>query len=119
MVTRAIHLSPPAAVLPLHYIFYWSPCSVWILSSVLPRSLSNMSDADQIDECLPLDDVALIRPLLAEFKSAKRGDRKHVVRKGLTAVMATRDTTHLRPLAQAKIIAQVKEVRVNFSWLNH
>jgi hypothetical protein len=78
-----------------------------------------MSDTDETNECLPPDDVAIIRPLLDEFKSAKRGDRKHVVKKGLTAVMAARDITHLRPLAQAKIIAQVKEVRVNFSWLNH
>lgn len=81
--------------------------------------MSSMSDADETDGCLPSDDVALIRPLLDEFKSAKRGDRKHIVREGLTAVMAARDITHLRPLAQAKIIAQVKEVRVNFSRLNH
>jgi hypothetical protein len=69
-----------------------------------------MSDSDETNKCLPSDEIALIRPLLDEFKSAKRGERKNVIRKGLTAVMAARDTSHLRPLAQAKIIAQVKEV---------
>jgi hypothetical protein len=72
-----------------------------------------MSDVEE-EEGLPLDDVALIRPLLDEFKLAKRGEQKHVIRKGLTAVMAARDISQLRPLAQGKIIAQVKEVRVNF-----
>jgi hypothetical protein len=70
-----------------------------------------MSDAEETNECLAPDDVALVRPLLDEFKSSKRGERKSVVRKGLTAVMAARDISHLRPLAQGKIIAQVKEVR--------
>jgi hypothetical protein len=70
-----------------------------------------MSDDQETNECLPLDDVALIRPLLDEFKSSKRGERKHVVRKGLTAVVAAREISHLRPLAQGKIIAQIKEVR--------
>ena len=72
-----------------------------------------MSDVGE-EEGLPLDDVALIRPLLDEFKLAKRGERKHVIRKGLTAVMAARDISQLRPLAQGKIIARVKEVCVNF-----
>jgi hypothetical protein len=76
-----------------------------------------MSDAEEPAECLPLDDVALVRPLLDEFKSAKRGERKNVVRKAVTAVMAARDTSHLRPLAHGKVIAQVKEVRVSFFWL--
>lgn len=69
-----------------------------------------MSDADETNESLPSDEITLIRPLLDEFKTAKRGERKHVVRKGLTAVMAARDISHLQPLAQAKIIARVKEV---------
>ena len=73
-----------------------------------------MSDAEEPEECLCLADVALIRPLLDEFKSAKRGERKQVVRKGLTAIMAARDISHRRPLTQGKIIAQVKEVNVNF-----
>jgi hypothetical protein len=68
-----------------------------------------MSDVDE-EECLPLDDVALIRPLLDEFKSAKKGERKNVIRKALTAVMAARDVGHLRPLSQGKMIARVKEV---------
>jgi hypothetical protein len=75
-----------------------------------------MSDAEEASECLPLDDVALIRPLLDEFKSAKRGERKNVVRKAVTAVMAARDTSHLQPLAHGKAIARVKEVHVSFFW---
>jgi hypothetical protein len=75
-----------------------------------------MSDVDE-EERLPLDDVALIRPLLDEFKSAKRGERKHVIRKGLTAVMAARDVSQLRPLEQGKMIARVKEVCANFCGL--
>jgi hypothetical protein len=77
-----------------------------------------MSDAEEPNEHLALDDVALVRPLLDEFKSAKRGERKHVVRKGLTAVMAARDIGHLRPLAQGKIIAQIKEARFSFLRFN-
>jgi hypothetical protein len=71
-----------------------------------------MSAAEESDACLPPDDVELIRPLLDDFKSAKWGDRKHVVRRGITAVMAARDINDLRPLAQGRMIAQVKEVCV-------
>jgi hypothetical protein len=77
-----------------------------------------MSDAAETNGCLDLDDVALVQPLLDEFKSAKRGQRKHVVRKGLTAVMAARNISHLQPLAQGKIIAQVKEASFSFSQFN-
>ena len=73
-----------------------------------------MSDADEPDKCLPLDDVDIIRPLLDEFKAAKRRERKHVIRKALTAVMAAKDISHLRPLTQGKLIVQVKEVHRNF-----
>ena len=73
-----------------------------------------MSDAVEPAECLPSDDVALIRPLLDEFKSAKRRERKNVVRKALTAVMAVRDTSQLQPLVHGRMIARVKEVRYRF-----
>jgi hypothetical protein len=85
--------------------------TVFATLSILPSPTTSMSDAEETNECLAPDDVALVRPLLDEFKSSKRGERKSVVRKGLTAVMAARDISHLRPLAQGKIIAQVKEVR--------
>jgi hypothetical protein len=77
-----------------------------------------MSDTEGPNEPLPLDDVALVRPLLDEFKSAKKGERKHVVRKALTAVMAARDTSHLPPLVQGKTIARVKEACADFSQFN-
>ena len=93
-----------------YFIFDLSHCSAWIVLSALPLSTTSMSDADETSQCLPSDEITLIRPLLDEFKSAKRGERKNVVRKGLTAVMAARDISHLQPLAQAKIIARVKEV---------
>jgi hypothetical protein len=97
------------SLLPAGILFHLRPESLLVLSA-LPLSATSMSDADETNECLASDEITLIRPLLDEFKSAKRGERKHVVRKGLTAVMAARDISHLRPLAQAKIIARVKEV---------
>jgi hypothetical protein len=75
-----------------------------------------MSDAEDPTQ-LPSDDVDLIRPLLDEFKSAKRSARKNVVRKAVTTIMAAKDVTHLRPLAQGKLIAKVKEVFME--WLAH
>jgi hypothetical protein len=79
-----------------------------------------MSDAEEEEreEYLPLADVDRIRPLLNEFKSATRGARKNVIRKALTAVMAARDISHLRPLAQGKTIARVKEVRAKCSLID-
>jgi hypothetical protein len=71
-----------------------------------------MSDAEEPSECLPPDDVDLIQPFLDDFKSAKKAERKRVIRKGVTAVMAAKDIGHLRPLEQGRIIARVKEVRV-------
>jgi hypothetical protein len=88
------------------------------LHHISPSSATSMSDVAETNGCLDLDDVALVRPLLDEFKSAKRGERKHVVRKGLTAVMAARNISHLQPLAQGKIIAQVKEASFSFSQFN-
>ena len=84
---------------------------IWFL---VPTSYAGMSDAGEPTQCLPPDDVDLIRPLLDEFKSAKRGARKSVVRKAVTLIMAARDVTHLRPLAQGKLIAEVKEVLVQW-----
>jgi hypothetical protein len=72
--------------------------------------MSNVEEEER-EECLSPADVDIVRPLLNEFKSAKRSARKHVVRKCLTAVMAARDIDHLRPLDQGKMIARVKEVR--------
>ena len=71
-----------------------------------------MSDTNKPRASLPSDGVALLRPLLEEFRSAKRGDWKHIIRQGATAVMASRDVSHLPPLIQGKIIVQVKEVRI-------
>jgi hypothetical protein len=71
-----------------------------------------MSDAEEASSSLPPDDVDLIRPLLDGFRSAKKGERKSIVRKGVTLIMASKDVGHLQPLAQAKIIAQVKEVHL-------
>jgi len=71
-----------------------------------------MSDTEEPSECLPPDDVDLIQPLLNDFKSAKKAERKRVIRKGVTAIMAGRDIGHLRPLEQSGIIARVKEVCV-------
>jgi hypothetical protein len=74
-----------------------------------------MSDAEEPAECLPLDDVDLIRPLLDDFRSAKRGARKDIVRKAVTMIMAAKDISHLRPLAQGKLIAKVKEVLIQIT----
>ena len=72
-----------------------------------------MSDAEE--PTLSPDDADLIRPLLDEFKSAKKGARKGVVRKAVTVIMAAKDIAHLRPLEQGILIAKVKEVLVK--WL--
>ena len=77
--------------------------------------MSDTGDLEGPDTCLPLADVELIRPLLDEFRSAKRGERKHTVRRGITTIMASRDISQLRPLAQGKMIAQVKEVGVKMT----
>jgi hypothetical protein len=71
-----------------------------------------MSDTEKPSKCLPLHDVNLIQPLLDDFKSAKKAEWKHVIRKGVTAIMAAKDIGHLRPLEQSRIITQVKEVCV-------
>ena len=74
--------------------------------------MSDTEDLDGPNPGLPLAEIELIQPFLNEFKSAKRGQRKHMVRKGVTAIMASRDISQLRPLAQGKMIAQVREVGV-------
>jgi hypothetical protein len=82
----------------------------------LPQS--DMSDADESGSPMLSTDVDLIRPLLDDFKSAKKGERRHVVRRGVTTIMASKDISHLRPLAQAKIIARVKEVCLEISYIS-
>jgi len=77
-----------------------------------------MSDAEESGSPMLPTDVDLIRPLLDDFKSAKKGERRHVVRRGVTTVMASKDISHLRPLAQAKIIAQVKEVCLEMGYIS-
>jgi hypothetical protein len=74
-----------------------------------------MSDTNEPDSCLPPSDVELIRPLLEEFRSAKRSKWKHTIRKAVTTVMASRDVGQLRPLAQGNMIAQVKEVAIEMT----
>ena len=115
---------PTAATLPTSFI---PPPSLQrqsheILSSVHPTVVylprSDMSDAEESGSPMLPTDVDLIRPLLDDFKSAKKGERRHVVRRGVTTIMASKDISHLRPLAQAKIIAQVKEVCLEMGYIS-
>jgi hypothetical protein len=71
-----------------------------------------MSDAEEPGESLSQDDVDLIRPLLDDFKSGKKSERKSIIRKAVTKIMGTKDIGHLRPLEQGRTIAHVKEVRI-------
>jgi hypothetical protein len=73
-----------------------------------------MSDAEDPSECLPATDVELVRPFLEEFKLAKKAERKNIIRKAVTTVMAAREVVHLKPLAQGKLIAKVREVSNKF-----
>ena len=73
---------------------------------------SPMSDAEEPGESLSQEDVDLIRPLLDDFKLGKKGERKSVIRKAVTQIMGAKEIGHLWPLEQGKIIAQVKEVRI-------
>jgi len=86
----------------------------WYLPSSTRLNLT-MSDTNEPDSCLPLSDVELIQPLLEEFRSAKRSERKHTIRKAVTTVMASRDIGQLWPLAQGNMIAQVKEVAIEMT----
>jgi len=69
-----------------------------------------MSNAEDPSKCLPVNDVELVQPFLEEFKLAKKAERRRIISKAVTAVMAAREIAHLKPLAQGKLIAKVKEV---------